>query len=206
MFQYAFEDIGVQTAFACFALAGIPIILAGLYGVRYGIEACLRVYFFYMLISFAIDAIYATDKFIFHHTCDEIPKIMAEQGRAWACGMGRLFDALSFFVWMAIPAYLIFIVFSYLEDMSEGGAGPDLSDLTTIGKRKRQPHGSADPYSSVLGQSGWIDGEYGATFGHGRPHASGLGGAKPIMGGQYHEMEYPPPASSVHHYSKHFTM
>jgi len=186
MFQYTFADIGVQTAFACFALAGIPIILAGLYGVRAGVEACLRVYFFYMILSFLVDVIYALDHFVFHHTCDELPKIMAVQGRAWACGMGRIFDLIAFATMLVIPAYLIFIVFSYLEDMQEGGAAPDLSDLTSIRKRKSQPgHGGVDPYSTVLGQNHYSTGEYGSV-----PH--GLGGNRTIMDGRYHDMEYPP--------------
>jgi hypothetical protein len=192
MLQYSFSDIGMQTAFACFALAGIPIILVGLWGVRYGVEACLRVYLFYMSLSFLIDVMYASNQFLFHHTCDQIPTIMAQQGRAWACGVGRIFDAASFFLMMAIPAYLIFIVYSYCEDMTEGGAGPDLSDLTSIGKHRKWNPAHFDPYSSVLGLSSYVDGEYGSIYGKKVP--TGLGGGRPILDGRYHELAYPPPS------------
>lgn len=200
MMQYAFADIGLQTAFSMFALAGIPIILMGLWGVRNGVEGCLRVYLFYAMLSFAIDVIFAVDKFMLHHTCEALPHIMAEQGRAWACGIGHIFDVSSFFIMLAIPAYMIFIVWSYSEDMAQGGAGPDLSDLTHLSKRRRQFNAAPDPYSSVLGLSGWVDGEYGATFANHKV-PSGLGGGQTILDGTYHEMEYPPPAAPFRTYS-----
>jgi hypothetical protein len=191
LFVYTFSDIGVQTAFACFALAGIPIILVGLWGVRHGVEVCLRCYFFYMLLSFIVDVIYATNKFIFHHTCDEIPNVMAQQGRAWACGMSRIFDISSFIMLMAIPAYFIFIVYSYCEDMTEGGSGPDLSDLTSTGFKAQRKHPGFDPYQTVLGLNDYVTGEYGATYFNQKAPA-GLGGGQPIMNGKYHEMDFPP--------------
>lgn len=186
MIEYAFSDVGMQIAFACFALAGIPIILVGLWGARNGVEACLRVYLFYMILNFLLDTIYSVYHFGYHHTCDDLPGIMAQQGRAWACGMARVFDIGSLLVMLAIPAYLIHIVHSFCEDMAEGGSGPDLSGLTSVSKRK-QPF-AADPYSSVLGLTSYS--EYG-----------GVGGGQPILDGTYHEMAYPPP-QSVYHWNK----
>lgn len=196
LFSYTFADIGVQTAFACFALAGIPIILVGLWGLRNGVEACLRCYLFYMILCFIIDLVYASDKFVLHHTCDELQKAGGQTGSAWACGMGRVFDITSFFLMMVIPAYLIHIVHSYCEDMKEGGSGPDLSDLTTIGFRPKKNPGM-DPYQSVLGLNGNVDGEYGA-FQFNQQKPSGLGGGAPILGGKYHEMDYPPKTGAFH--------
>lgn len=202
LFQFAFADLGTQTAFAIFALAGIPIIIVALWGVRHGVETCLRLYLFYAVLSFIIDAVYCLYHFVFHHTCDALPNIFAEQGHAWACGIARVFDAASLVVMLGIPAYFIFVVYSYCEDMTEGGAGPDLSDLTTIGKRHRQLRSANDPYSSVLGMSKWVDGEYGTVYHSESTKPHGLGGGMPILGGSYHEMAYPPPPSTGLYYWK----
>lgn len=195
-----FADIGHQVLLACFALAGIPIILVALWGVFHGNEVCVRVYLYYMILTFLLDIAYISSHFLFHHTCDDLPYIMAEQGRAWACGMTRVIDATSFLLLLVIPAYLIFVVFSYCEDMAEGGSGPDLSDLVlNIGKHKKQTPIN-DPYSSVLGGAGYTGGAYGSTY---EEHiAHGLGGGQNILDGHYHEMEYPPPVAAVSHWKK----
>merc|ERR1719373_4428 len=121
-----------------------------------------------------------------------MPTIMAYQGHAWACGIFRILDFAYIGGMLATPLYLIFIVYSYCQDMAEGGAGPDLSDLTTsIYKRQRFLHGYADPYTIM---SGWAksDAEYGS------PYAASCGGGRPIFHGKYHEMDYPPHAHFKH--------
>lgn len=196
VFLHPFSDLGVQSAFAIFALAGIPIILVALHSIRCPIkhmEASLRLYLFYMIAAFLLNLVHAMHLFVFHHTCDELPNVMAMQGRAWACGVARVSDIGALMLMVVIPGYLIWIVYSYCEDMTEGGSGPDLSDLTSIGKHHRQPLNSSDPYSSVLGLNGCAD-QYG-TY-------PGLGGGQPILDGTYHEMAYPAPATTAHHWKR----
>merc|ERR1719491_246375 len=182
MIAYSFSDIGEQTVNACFGLAGIPIIILGLWGVRNGVEACIRAYWLYMVLAFLLELFYVLHHFIFQSSCNNVDGIVGRQGRAWACGLARVFDISSLIILLSIPSYFIFIVLSYCEDMKEGGAGPELSDLTSsTGKRKRQPPAYADPYSSILGLTGWMSGEYGTIYDSSVAH--GLGGGRPIMDG-----------------------
>jgi len=186
MMAYAtFSDIGVQTAFACFSLAGLPIIISALWGVYHGVETCVRLYLYYLVAAFLLDALFLTHHFFFHDDCDKLTHNIMDEGRAWACGWFRIFDLIYIGMMLAIPAYFIFIVLSYCQDMAEGGAGPDLSDLSLNVKRKRQSASNTD--ATVNGLSKWYSSGYGAadSIGH-------LGGNHKILNGTYHDMEFPP--------------
>merc|ERR1719310_651350 len=147
-----------------------------------------------MVLAFLVEFYYVLHHVIFAPTCDTMGEMVGQQGKAWACGLARFFDIFTLPVLLSIPCYFIFIVFSYCEDMAEGGAGPDLSDLKAgLHKRRRAKQGIHDPYSSVLGLSGWMKGEYGTVYDEkvGNVLAGGQAiGA--LVGGDYHELDYPP--------------
>lgn len=192
MMAYAlFSDIGAQTALACFALAGLPIIIAALWGVYHGVETCVRLYLYYLVAAFVFDALYLLHHFFFHDDCEVMQdNMMMNEGRAWACGWFRMLDIAYIVLMLAIPAYFVFIVFSYCEDMTEGGAGPDLSDLTLNVKRRRQTAFGNDRYSTLNGMDKWYSSGYGAA-----ESAGHLGGSHTILNGSYHDIEFPPETS-----------
>mmetsp|Transcript_130160 Transcript_130160/g.236700 ORF Transcript_130160/g.236700 Transcript_130160/m.236700 type:complete len:252 (-) Transcript_130160:91-846(-) len=193
-----FEDMTTQTVFAGFHLAGIVIVLMGLYGVWVGMEPCLRIYWLYAIASFSIDVGMCVKNFLFHPTCDNLPTIMAEQGRAWACGASRVYDTMAFALILSIPGYFLYVVHSYCLDMAEGGSAPDLSDLDANRPSKKWAQAALmEQYGSVLpsGMFHTKGTEYTSAFD--AVASSGLSGGAPIFNGKYHEMEYPPPYGST---------
>jgi len=197
-----FENMTAQTAFAGFALAGIPIIALALWGAYIGMEPCLRIYLIYGLIAFSIDVAMCVKNFVFHPTCDNLPTIMAEQGRAWACGASRVYDTMACTIMLLIPGYCLFIIFSYCEDIAEGGAAPDLSDLSsTESAAKWHQKSVLANYGSALpsGRFHTNGTEYSTVFE--AVAASGMGGNTPIFNGNFHELEYPPPHGASRHLS-----
>merc|ERR1719183_936326 len=71
----SFADIGAVTAYACLALAGVSIIIMGLWGLYHGVEACIRLYFFYMVVCLLVEASYLLHHFLYYSGCDQMPSI-----------------------------------------------------------------------------------------------------------------------------------
>lgn len=206
----------MQVGIAFFALAGLPLILLALCGVRYKVESLVRLYWLYMVLSFFVDMGVVTKKLLFSG-CQHVPTALEEQGHAFACGLTRDFDYTLVVLLTGIQLYMIFIVWSHCEDLGEGGVGPELGDLVgTAGPKKGQDfstsygasaYGSGDAnvqdltYGDMeaMMQTHAVGSRSSTTFGvfgsiYDEAFSSGLGGSRPIFyKSQFHEVQYPPP-------------
>lgn len=119
--------LGWSAVLSGYALAGIPIILMALWGSIQKIETLVRVYLWFATVSIFIDLIYFADHLLVD-PCGNLPEEFAQMGNAYMCGAARFFDWVGMLVIIGIQVYILHIVWSYCEDLAEGG-GADMADL-----------------------------------------------------------------------------
>jgi len=180
-------DFNLESAMLFYGLAGLPIIVTALYGAWCRDEVKVRLYFFYMLLTMVFLTVLVFQGLVFTDICNSLPEILAEEGKAWACGVARYFRVFLVSVFLGIIAYATFIMKSYGEDLAEGAAGPELYDLTWNKSPDVQPSYS---YGSVQGLGEHVPGEFNTIFE--TACSDGLGGSKTIFNGKYHDLAYPP--------------
>mmetsp|Transcript_112672 Transcript_112672/g.218320 ORF Transcript_112672/g.218320 Transcript_112672/m.218320 type:complete len:241 (+) Transcript_112672:133-855(+) len=168
-----------QATVAGFGLAGIPVILIGLWGVRTKNEVPVRLYGYYFVLSFAVDLIVFIGDLSLYSPCGNSPT-MAKAGSSFACGASRIANATSTGLLLGISLYCTFIVFSYAEELSLGG-GNDLSDLAAAGMHKKQSLVGANVMITTVDNAEM----YGTM-------TKGISGGMPIFGAGYHETNFPP--------------
>eukprot|EP00448_Togula_jolla_P011532 CAMPEP_0170603202 /NCGR_PEP_ID=MMETSP0224-20130122/18789_1 /TAXON_ID=285029 /ORGANISM="Togula jolla, Strain CCCM 725" /LENGTH=221 /DNA_ID=CAMNT_0010928073 /DNA_START=242 /DNA_END=907 /DNA_ORIENTATION=+ len=217
------NDYTKECILAGFCLAGLPIVILGIWGTFQKIETLVRLYLYYMMAHFVVNLYFALKNLVFAGPCQQLPSILETQGRAFACGVARSASATAVSLIFLIEMYLIFVVWSYCEDIAEGG-GMEIGDLAKdiLGrpisqKAMRKKLRDDDPYTSLHGLGGGgggADGESGLYHGfqsmmglgegqgvvgeygsiYDTAAASGLGGSRRIFNGRYHEMQFPPPS------------
>ncbi|CAK9094666.1 unnamed protein product [Durusdinium trenchii] len=125
------------------SLIGIPVILAGLWGVYHRIEPHVRLYWYYLVLSFAIDLVFIVDLFILQDACVHLKLEEAAQGgQAFACGVARSISSTAAVVSTIVALYLIYVVWSWCEDADGSTAADavaallDIADGRALGKKR----------------------------------------------------------------------
>mmetsp|Transcript_111085 Transcript_111085/g.313373 ORF Transcript_111085/g.313373 Transcript_111085/m.313373 type:complete len:246 (+) Transcript_111085:74-811(+) len=190
------ESATTAMVVAAIALIGIPLILLAMCGMRWKQEVPLRIYLWYFLICVVVDLGYATWNHILPMMRCNLPSLETRERHmeAFACGASRGSASAIVFLLTAIQMYMVFIVASHCENIAEGGCCPDFKDLDAPRSRTRKSFELQDTYGIVtdyVGRSSWISGP--SDFSGNYP-MSGWGSSRPILGGMYHCMAYPPPS------------
>jgi hypothetical protein len=199
-------------------LAGLPVILAAFWGVIQRVESLIRLYFWYQIVSVAIDMYFVVMNFVVRSPCQVTAAVVQGSGSAFSCGVARGVNVTSVSLIVGLQLYMIFIVWSYCEDLAEGGPyaiGDLVLDWTgkpmskaAIDKMAEQRKKHEDPYTSMdglyngpgnaatswnsfTGGSGYIGSAYGTIYD--QAATEGLG-CQRIFNGTFHEMRYPPPS------------
>uniref|UniRef100_A0A7S2DRP7 Uncharacterized protein n=1 Tax=Alexandrium andersonii TaxID=327968 RepID=A0A7S2DRP7_9DINO len=186
------SSLGAQTAIAAFCLAGIPIIVGGLWGIYNKAEAPLRLYWWYLVASLCLDMVFIVDSLILRNPCLHLGGLIARSGQAFACGAARGMNLFATGTMLGISFYLAFVVLSYCEDLANIGSGPSLADLSAYGEARMKKKLSAMDH--IVGESTHccVGEAYGSVI-----HQTALEGAEtgsvPLFGNTYHQMQYPPP-------------
>eukprot|EP00419_Tripos_fusus_P029765 CAMPEP_0172710966 /NCGR_PEP_ID=MMETSP1074-20121228/57497_1 /TAXON_ID=2916 /ORGANISM="Ceratium fusus, Strain PA161109" /LENGTH=205 /DNA_ID=CAMNT_0013534505 /DNA_START=184 /DNA_END=801 /DNA_ORIENTATION=+ len=169
-------------------LAGIPVILLAAWGVAAKVEAFLRLYLYYMILTFGTEFFFAVINFLTSGPCQgALSSMMSGESssrtgnNAFACGVARLGGSSILVTNFGIAAYFIFLLWSYCEDLANGG-GPDLADLAAA----KDMH-AWDPVKMAHSINSMSN--YGAALNFGGANAD----ASTIFGGQHHETRFPPP-------------
>jgi hypothetical protein len=181
-----FPTSGWELAVTGYSLAGLPIIALGLYGVLQRIEVHVRFYFYYMIMTMGLDLLYVLATFVLMFGCGGL---ITGEGAAFACGASRATGFAFLFGSVVVQFYCLFFVWSFCEDLAEGGHAKSIGDLnyySDVAKAKRLQN---DPYAAILGLSEQVSGEYGSVYE--AAATSGLGGSSKIFGNT-HEISYPP--------------
>jgi len=183
-----------QLMYAAFTLLGLPIILSGLWGVYERVEVNIRLYLFYLMACFVVDASALVYFCLVDDVCDTVGSfvnLMASSfGEAFLCGAFRIFSYFMCATGIAVEVYCLWVIWSFCEDVHDGKNGPELWQLIPskdgiIQKSKRPADG---PYADIVGFAHTrLPGPYGGvTVGE----DDGSDGR--LFGGNNHDSEYPP--------------
>jgi hypothetical protein len=186
-YNYA-VPLATQTLNAALSLMGIPFILCAIYGLYSRSEPHTRLYFHYLCLAFAVDLVYIVLFFVMADTCRNLPSVMKEHGKAFACGAMRVFSVIFIVLITIIQSYFIFTVWSFCEDLKTGGSALGLAELKESMEDKRQKKRSG-LRKDVTGS--WMP-DYGAF---GKTENLNPFGSEQIFNGRFHEIHYPPPQS-----------
>lgn len=184
-------NLATQTFNAAFCLLGVPFILAAIFGVMYRQETHVRLYLYYIILSFLLDMAYVIVYLVVQDSCAMLPSVLKKHGSAFACGFTRIFSFGFIIMVTSIQIYFIFTVWSLCEDLKAGGSGAGLPELL-IGaedskRRKRKGGSYAD---GLFGTGSANDGPF--PINYGSVATPGIGGSSRIFNGKHHEIEYPP--------------
>ncbi|CAJ1442064.1 unnamed protein product, partial [Effrenium voratum] len=119
------------------SLLGVPVLAAGLWGVYHRVESHVRLYWYYLVLSFLIDLVYIVDLFIVQDACVHLKlEEAARGGQAFACGVARSISATAAVVSCLAALYFIYVVWSWCEDMEGTDAEEAIAGLLDIADGK----------------------------------------------------------------------
>lgn len=167
------------------AVAGIPVILLGYYGVLNKSAPCVALFFYYLSFLVVLDYCAGIYALIFSGSCGSITTMYGEGNSAFMCAIERIVKAIVSAMALGIQSYFLFVVFSYFQDLEWNGNGASLADLDNAPILKEH-----NPYIHTMFQHEFHE-KYGAVSVYEATCVSGLGDSKPIFG-NFHDMNYPP--------------
>uniref|UniRef100_A0A7S1L538 Uncharacterized protein n=1 Tax=Alexandrium catenella TaxID=2925 RepID=A0A7S1L538_ALECA len=175
---------GMQIFSAAWSMAGIPIVLMALWGTINRVEVAVRYYLYYLVVSAVIDTVYLIDLFVLRDACVHIQlAVMARGGRAFACGMARMFSGTAAVFATIGVFYMVYIIWSFCEELASPGSAGAIGELLSRADKREDFHLIAAKHQ--MGRGGRIDmpSDYhgtGPEFGYnaveaysGRPHVLG---------------------------------
>eukprot|EP00747_Dinoflagellata_sp_TGD_P162435 gnl/TRDRNA2_/TRDRNA2_180048_c0_seq1.p2 gnl/TRDRNA2_/TRDRNA2_180048_c0~~gnl/TRDRNA2_/TRDRNA2_180048_c0_seq1.p2 ORF type:complete len:248 (+),score=30.00 gnl/TRDRNA2_/TRDRNA2_180048_c0_seq1:67-810(+) len=195
-------DYSTQLWMAGFSLCGIPIILSAAYGVMMRMETNVRLYLYYLFLSFAVNLVASIRERTRIDPCDtsgSLTKFLGDHwGEAYLCGLTRIASYGFGTVMIICEAYALWVVWSFCEEAYNSKGGPELSDLLD-GKEdiiQARSEGKEGPYAGIVGLAhSKLPGPYPSVYGTLR--TEGMPGQGTIFGGVRHETRYPPPPQAV---------
>lgn len=113
----------LQVFTAGWCLAGIPIIVIALWGVSYRLDMNIRLYLYYMVISFIVDIAFIIGVFIVEDVCVHLSlsEYVLSGGKAFSCGVAQAFSVAIAVILIVVLLYMIYIVWSFCYEISSGG-------------------------------------------------------------------------------------
>mmetsp|Transcript_76297 Transcript_76297/g.223687 ORF Transcript_76297/g.223687 Transcript_76297/m.223687 type:complete len:238 (+) Transcript_76297:114-827(+) len=132
---------GMQIFSAVWSMAGIPIILVAIGGVYNGLDVAVQYYLYYLAVSAVMDTAYLVDLFLLRDACVHIElAVMARGGKAFACGMARMFSGAAAVVATIGVLYMVYIVWSYCEDRASLGSEGAIGELLGRAEKPSEWH------------------------------------------------------------------
>jgi len=130
-------SVAMQIYMAAWCLAGIPIILIGLWGVFHHLAVMIWPYFYYMIVSFLIDLFFLVRIFVLKDVCAKLT-VAQYSDKAFACGCARMLSRAWVLVLTGVMLYFIYIVWSYCYDLSYGGTEGAITRLLVYDKQQEE--------------------------------------------------------------------
>lgn len=184
-------SLTTQTLNAMFCVLGLPFIFAGIYGVLYRQESHIRLYLYYLVVTFALDLVFVLSYFLLQDICQAMPSVLQEHGSAFACGFMRTFGLLFVLMVIGIEGYFMYAIWSFCEDLHAGGSGAGLPSLLNQADKVREHRRYNATYQETLFGQPAAGGVSSAVFQYGAFQTPGMGGSTRVYG-NYHEQSYPP--------------
>lgn len=144
---------GMQIFSAAWSMAGIPLILVAIWGAYNRLEIAVRYYLYYLVVSAVIDTVYLIDLFLLQDACVHIQlAVMARGGRAFACGMARMFSATAAVIATLGVLYMVYIIWSFCEDLNSPGSSGVIGEL--LGRAEKSEDMHFGPKKQFLAERG----------------------------------------------------
>lgn len=123
-------SFATQTFNCAYSIASLPFLASGYSGVKYHIEVHLRIYLYWMMVTFLLDCGFLGMS-LFRKSCDAPTGNFLDYGSSAACGFLRIGDIALFTIWTTIMGYFVFVVWSRCEELRIGGGDGEstLDDL-----------------------------------------------------------------------------
>jgi hypothetical protein len=192
-----------QLANCALGLVGIPAIICGMYGLMARLEINVRLYLYYLLMTFVLDCVRLVYMFLLRDFCgqsySEASKVFGSLdkilGDAFLCGIVRIASYVIVGGIILLEAYCLMIIWSVCEDMHLGQWGPELAALlpnkADMITKWRRPHDG--PYADIVGFAhAKVPGPYPSLGGYEAISTIGMPNQGTIFGGTRHETKYPP--------------
>lgn len=192
----------VQLWLAGFSLCGLPIIFSAAYGVMMRMETNVRLYLYFLFVSFVVDLVVAIQARTHEDPCNSsssLTKFLSDRwGEAYLCGLTRIGSYGFATAVVLVEAYALWVVWSFCEETYNCKGGPELSELLD-GKEdiiQARTEGKEGPYAGIVGLAhSKLPGPYPSPYGTLR--TEGMPGQGTIFGGIRHETRYPPPPQAI---------
>lgn len=179
-------SLSTQTFNCFFAIASLPFLVSGFMGVRDKSEVHLRIYLYWLLLTFALDTTLISI-LMTKNACARIPWFLAEQGGSWACGMMRVAAIFLILTLVSIQSYSVFVIWSYCEKLLFRGSVPAFNELVGEAKLIKEVF---QPKCGLFGTGSGQPVPYPVAYGS--IAAPAFGGGKALFGGKFHDTTYPP--------------
>jgi len=153
------QDAPYKIFIAGYCLAGIPVILAAMYGMAKRIETNVRVYYCYLLLVCFFNFVQLLRFFLLMDVCEQASSFWdlrdteAPMGEAFLCGTLRMSGYFFVACTLAVEVYCLWLIWSWLEDVQFNTYGPELSQLLpskddVVQRLARSQDG---PYTDIVG-------------------------------------------------------
>uniref|UniRef100_A0A7S2MNR8 Uncharacterized protein n=1 Tax=Alexandrium andersonii TaxID=327968 RepID=A0A7S2MNR8_9DINO len=173
-----------------FALATLPFIISGWSGVKYHIEVHLRIYLYWLVLTFGLDLVFVAIKF-YLQSCARLPEFLVGAdgvGGSFACGAMRISSFVLLVLYLTLMGYCIFVVWSRCQQLQFSSSESDFAALVGTVKGVEPQH---------------LSGLFGTGPRPSKPEAIEyaslaslpFGGGANIFGGRCHDTNFPPRTS-----------
>lgn len=150
------NDLTNQSFIAVWCLAGLPLIITGLWALSVRHDIVLRIYMVYLACTLAMDIGYMWNFILEHDACHGLPPQLQFHGFAFACGATRLFVYGFISILAGVEAYAVFVTWSYCEMLTYDGvdniAFADLQKgaKEALRRQDKESYGGITGYSENL--------------------------------------------------------
>lgn len=181
-----------QLFYAGFCLLGIPVIAGAIAGVLNHIEVNVRLYLYYLMACFLLNAGTMVYMCLVQDACESIGTFVdlmsSNFGEAFLCGIFRIVSYFAAAAGISTEVYCLWVVWSLCESMRDGKGCPELATLmpmkdSIVMKAKRIQE---EAHAGFIGFS-----KAGLPGAHASPYGSvSADGDGSLFGGFNHETEY----------------
>lgn len=171
-----------------FALASLPFIVSGWSGARYHIEVHLRIYLYWLVLTFVLDLVFVAVKF-YLTSCSRLPQFLVGSngvGGSFACGAMRVSSMTLLVLYMTLMGYSVFVVWSRCQQLQLGSSEQGFNGLVGCSYEVAVPQFR----SGLFGTGPRLSKPQ--AVGYGSLASLPFGGSAQIFGGTRHEVDYPP--------------
>lgn len=147
------NDLTSQSFIAVWCLAGLPLIITGLWALSVRHDIILRIYMVYLACTLAMDIVYMWKFVLENDACHHLPENLRFHGFAFACGATRLFVFGFASILTVIETYAIFAVWSHCEALTYDGVNNLAFFDLRAGAKEALWRQDKEHYGGILGYS-----------------------------------------------------